>query len=193
MDNCVVGMCELFESWKLEFLDRFSKEQGVKLDLLKERYMEPKSVVSQLKDRISSRRQRTGSSVGSLRSNKKRQMSLPDQDDRCQALKRDGIQCSKKRSTKEGHDDTLCSLHNRYKPEKRFSGTQEDTKPVEPEQPVEQIKKEEKKYEEVEISVEQDKEGDYVDKEGNIYDIETSEIIGKKDLKTGKKTFTNSK
>ncbi len=41
------------------------------------------------------------------------------------------------------------------------------------------------------VSVESDSEGDYIDKEGNIYDVETKVLIGKKDLKTKEKTMYN--
>lgn len=41
------------------------------------------------------------------------------------------------------------------------------------------------------ISVDSDSEGDYIDKNGNIYDISSKELIGKKDLKTKEKTMYN--
>jgi hypothetical protein len=41
------------------------------------------------------------------------------------------------------------------------------------------------------ISVESDSEGDYIDKEGNIYNVNSKQLIGKKDLKTKEKVMYN--
>lgn len=42
-----------------------------------------------------------------------------------------------------------------------------------------------------EISVESDSEGDYIDNKGNIYDIQTKNLIGKKNMQTKKKQMFN--
>lgn len=50
---------------------------------------------------------------------------------------------------------------------------------------------EEDEENERQISVECDDDGDYIDKEGYIYDIKTHIRIGQKDLKTKEKTMFN--
>lgn len=48
--------------------------------------------------------------------------------------------------------------------------------------------------EEEEVQVEQDEEGDYIDRlTGNIWDLDAQEIIGEKNMKTGEKTWYNRK
>ena len=41
------------------------------------------------------------------------------------------------------------------------------------------------------VSVQSDSEGDYIDKKGNIYDVKSKLLIGKKDLNTKKKQMFN--
>lgn len=121
--------------------------------------------------------------------------------ERCLALKKDETQCTKKVSAKTEDNVDYCTLHNKYKPdnslERAQSGTIDDKEPVvkkgkkdQPSNPDVYIDttRAEPQNEPTEIAVNEDEDGHYVDQNGNIYDLDTQDVIGQKDSE-GNKTW----
>lgn len=118
--------------------------------------------------------------------------TIPSDVDRCEANKKDGTRCTKKKSNKPEHDKRFCVLHNKgVAVSSSATPAVPTTLPATPTTPAPATPLPTPLPEEQELELEQDKDNDYLDQKGNIYDITTDppKIIGVKDPKTGKKTM----
>ena len=113
-------------------------------------------------------------------------------DDNCYAIIKNGKRCSKKRSDDPTHDKYLCKVHNREKyrttveraPKKYKVNATIDANNTTPD-----VDSETSSSDHIEVTLSIDKDGDHVDQDGNIWDLENQIIIGKKDRKTKEKVF----
>ena len=84
----------------------------------------------------------------------------------CIAMNKNGVRCSRNRSTKQGTDPLFCLGHNKRTPTNLVDATQCES-----------------------INIREDDDGHWVDDNGNIYNINTHVKIGIKDLTNGQKKF----
>lgn len=116
-------------------------------------------------------------------------VSNDENDNVCMAFLTNGKRCSRERHL-EGPDTELCKFHNN----KKFEGRLEKVIKGGPSQKKmkrykKPVKKDDEEVEVQEIKLIEDEDGDMVDQNGSIWDVETETIIGKKDLVTKEKLF----
>ena len=221
-ENYVRELMHNFESWKTNFIAQFSEDNPeFRIDLKtayekytvhlpnKEEHTESKTAGKEMVNQMRARRTR----------------NIPPPSERCLCIKKDGMQCTKRRTDTSDQNNIFCTVHNKYLPDsdkiitEDKSGTLDVAPPPKPkgkrgrkpknpgaknkgkktEFPVEidtSVKSNLHSFmgsdtEPQEIIVKEDENGNLVDPDGNIFDLNTQQITGTKDLKTGDITWLN--
>lgn len=183
-DDLLKELVNSFQEWKCSFMQKLCADHpsaGLNPVELEKKYVNMKfqsarpSGLNQVSQQVAS--------LSKPKAGGKRQMKLPESHERCLALKKDDTQCTKKRTDKAGMDTDLCALHNTHTPSKRLGASSPTTIPAPAASQAAAPVQEEPEEESIEVTV--DAEGNYVDAKGNVYDMNTQAVVGKKDLSTG--------
>lgn len=146
------------KEWQMNFIDKVKKDKKVEFSVEEiKNYIElPRIGINYLKEGGTT----TKAGKGKAKPAAKRVMKEVPMDERCLALTKGGIQCSKRRlkEPKDEDDSELCSNHNRAK-EAPKKVTVEDTEDTEGNESDE------------ELVLTEDDDGDliYTDKDGKVY------------------------